>query len=62
MSKDIPLPETASSHLVSAAESSLDFWDNAYDDEDWNGNLARQNDCAWDPPSAPEHDRERRKK
>ena len=22
--------------LVSAAQSSLDFWDNAYDDEDWN--------------------------
>lgn len=24
------------SHLVSAAKSSLDFWDNPYDDEDWN--------------------------
>jgi hypothetical protein len=23
--------------LVTAAESSLDFWDNPYDDEDWNG-------------------------
>jgi hypothetical protein len=23
-------------HLVSAAKSSLDFWDNPYDDEDWN--------------------------
>ena len=22
--------------LISAAQSSLDFWDNAYDDEDWN--------------------------
>ena len=22
--------------LVSAAQSSLDFWDNAFDDEDWN--------------------------
>ena len=22
--------------LLSAAESSLDFWDNAFDDEDWN--------------------------
>jgi hypothetical protein len=22
--------------LVSAAQSSLDFWDNSYDDEDWN--------------------------
>ena len=22
--------------LVSAAQSSLDFWDNPYDDEDWN--------------------------
>ena len=22
--------------LLSAAESSLDFWDNPYDDEDWN--------------------------
>ncbi|MBL7163653.1 MAG: hypothetical protein ISS57_13725 [Anaerolineales bacterium] len=22
--------------LLSAAESSLDFWDNSYDDEDWN--------------------------
>ena len=22
--------------LVTAAESSLDFWDNPYDDEDWN--------------------------
>jgi hypothetical protein len=24
------------SHLVSAAQCSLDFWDNPYDDEDWN--------------------------
>ena len=24
------------SHLVSAANSSLDFWDNPYADEDWN--------------------------
>jgi hypothetical protein len=24
------------SHLLSAATSSLDFWDNPYDDEDWN--------------------------
>lgn len=24
------------SDLVSAAQSSLDFWDNPYDDEDWN--------------------------
>lgn len=23
-------------NLLSAAESSLGFWDNAYDDEDWN--------------------------
>jgi hypothetical protein len=23
--------------LTSAAQSSLDFWDNALDDEDWNG-------------------------
>ena len=22
--------------LVAAAESSIDFWDNRYDDEDWN--------------------------
>jgi len=22
--------------LLAAAESSLDFWDNPYDDEDWN--------------------------
>jgi hypothetical protein len=22
--------------LISASESSLDFWDNSYDDEDWN--------------------------
>jgi hypothetical protein len=24
------------SDLVAAAQSSLDFWDNSYDDEDWN--------------------------
>jgi hypothetical protein len=24
------------SDLISAAQSSLDFWDNPYDDEDWN--------------------------
>ncbi len=24
------------SDLASAAQSSLDFWDNPYDDEDWN--------------------------
>ena len=24
------------SDLVAAAQSSLDFWDNPYDDEDWN--------------------------
>ena len=24
------------SDLISAAESSLDFWDNPFDDEDWN--------------------------
>jgi hypothetical protein len=28
--------------LVNAAESSLDFWDNPYDDEDWNN-------IAWRP-------------
>ncbi len=26
----------ATHDLVSAAQSSLDFWDNPYDDEDWN--------------------------
>jgi len=30
------VPEAAEDDLVSAAESSLDFWDNPLDDEDWN--------------------------
>lgn len=29
-------PADAFDDLVSAAQSSLDFWDNPYDDEDWN--------------------------
>jgi hypothetical protein len=29
-------PEDDFSDLVSAAQSSLDFWDNPLDDEDWN--------------------------
>ena len=28
--------ENAFDELLTAAESSLDFWDNPYDDEDWN--------------------------
>ena len=28
--------DLAHADLLSAAESSLDFWDNALDDEDWN--------------------------
>jgi len=32
------IEDSGNSHsdLISAAESSLSFWDNAYDDEDWN--------------------------
>jgi len=29
-------PPSAPDELLSAAESSLDFWDNPLDDEDWN--------------------------
>lgn len=29
-------PADEAEDLVLAAESSLDFWDNPYDDEDWN--------------------------
>ncbi|MCE7986898.1 MAG: DUF2281 domain-containing protein [Caldilinea sp. CFX5] len=29
-------PPSDTSDLVSAAESSLNFWDNPLDDEDWN--------------------------
>jgi hypothetical protein len=35
-----PAPESQSAiadDLVAAANSSTDFWDNPYDDEDWNG-------------------------
>ena len=32
----IPEPEETFSDLVAAAESSLEFWDNPLDDEDWN--------------------------
>jgi hypothetical protein len=36
----IVIPEAAREFddLVSAAGSSLDFWDNPWDDEDWNAN------------------------
>jgi hypothetical protein len=33
----IPQPRESVSDLTAAAESSLDFWDNPLDDEDWNG-------------------------
>ncbi len=29
-------PEDTYQDLISAAQSSLDFWDNPFDDEDWN--------------------------
>jgi len=29
-------PAEAFNDLLSAAESSLDFWDNPFDDKDWN--------------------------
>jgi hypothetical protein len=32
----ISLPSDDFRDLVSAAQTSLDFWDNPYDDEDWN--------------------------
>ena len=32
----IEAAEDAPSDLLLAAQSSLDFWDNPYDDEDWN--------------------------
>lgn len=32
----IPEPQDMFGDLVAAAESSLDFWDNPLDDEDWN--------------------------
>jgi len=34
----VVIPESTDTFndLVAAAESSLDFWDNPYDDEDWN--------------------------
>lgn len=33
----IPEAESPFDDLLQAAHSSLDFWDNPYDDEDWNG-------------------------
>lgn len=33
----IPEPNYPFDDLLQAASSSLDFWDNPYDDEDWNG-------------------------
>ena len=32
----IEAADDGSSDLLSAAQSSLDFWDNPFDDEDWN--------------------------
>lgn len=32
----VPEPQDAFNDLASAAESSLAFWDNSLDDEDWN--------------------------
>ena len=32
----IPEPQETFSNLVAAAASSLAFWDNPFDDEDWN--------------------------
>lgn len=32
----IPESEESFGDLVAASESSLDFWDNPWDDEDWN--------------------------
>jgi len=29
-------PADSPDDLISAAQSSLDFWDSPYDDEDWN--------------------------
>ena len=29
-------PEDTFQNLLTAAQSSLDFWDNPFDDEDWN--------------------------
>jgi hypothetical protein len=32
----VPGPTDSFADLISSAESSLEFWDNPFDDEDWN--------------------------
>jgi hypothetical protein len=34
----IEAADDVNADLLSAAQSSLDFWDNPFDDEDWNSN------------------------
>jgi hypothetical protein len=37
----IPQPAESFGDLEAAATSSLQFWDNPFDDEDWNGTPSR---------------------